>query len=161
MLKKKTKSYVVCVVFLSYFEICVSPEIRCLLGYKKRIILSIDNEWCHKVNCDPSSGYFIIVNSGVGWGGVCVRGGVGCLGGWGWRSPLVVMGGWKGVENTQKSQNHMKYKGERIDKNLSERGVGGWMGVIHRIKESRSPSVEITSQGPWPLGKSLIGLPGL
>ncbi len=55
------------------------------LGYKKRIILSIDNE-----NCAPSSGSFIIVNSGVVWGGVCVRGI--------WRSPLVVMGGGRGVQ---------------------------------------------------------------
>ncbi len=70
MLKKKTKSYVVCVVFYRILKYAYLLRYVAYLGYKKRIILSIDNEWCHKVNCDPSSGYFIIVNSGVGWG-VC------------------------------------------------------------------------------------------
>ncbi len=57
------------------------------------------------------------------WGGVCVRGGVGCLGGFGvpywW---LWGVGG--GVENTQKiHRRHRKYKGEPLDKK-SLREVG-------------------------------------
>ncbi len=88
MLKETIKSYVVCVVFyriLNYvYLLSISRYIACL-GYKTRIILSIDNEWCHKVICAPSLSYFIIVNSGVVWGGV-------------WRSLLVVMhGGREGV----------------------------------------------------------------
>ncbi len=64
----KMKSYVVCVVF--YYRILkytyLLRYVACLV-YKKRIILNIDNEWCHKVNCAPSSGYYIIV---MGWYGL-------------------------------------------------------------------------------------------
>ncbi len=68
MLKKKIKPYVVCVVFNRILKNAYFLRHVACLGYKKRIILNIDNECFHKVNCAPSSGYFIIVNSGV----VCV-----------------------------------------------------------------------------------------
>ncbi len=97
----KIKSYVVCVVF--YHILKYAYLLRC--GIKKRIILSIDNEWCHKVTCAPSSGSFIIVNSGVVWGGVCVRVGL--------AFPIGGYGGWcrKYTENTQKSQKSHKIQG--------------------------------------------------
>ncbi len=111
MLKNKSKSYVVRVVFYRILKYAYLLRYVACLGYTKRIILCIDNEWCHKVNRAPSSGYFIIVNSGVGWG---VRGGGwGVWGVWVWHSPLVVMGG--GVreytENIQKSQKSHKIQG--------------------------------------------------
>ncbi len=40
--------------------------------------------------------------------------------------------------------------GSPLITNLSEKWGGGWMGVINRIKESRSLSVEITFQDPGP-----------
>ncbi len=68
-----------------------------------------------------------------------------------------------GVKNAlqlhRSHRNHITYKGEPLDKKYL-REVGGGE-VINRIKESGSPSVEITFQGLEPLGKSLIGLPGL
>ncbi len=89
MLKNKIKSYVVCVVLYRILKYVFLLRHLACSGYIKRIILSIDNEWCHKVNCAPSSSSFIIVNCGVG-----------CLGGFG--VPHWWLWGWKGVENTLK-----------------------------------------------------------
>ncbi len=73
------------------------------------------------------------------------------------------MGGGRGVENIENTQNSHKYKREPLDKkkNISEKWGGGWMCHINRINESISPSVEIEFQGPGPLGNIRIGLPGL
>ncbi len=105
MLKKKIKTYVVRVVFYRILKYSYLLRYVACLGYKKRIILSIYNEWCHKVNCALSSGSFIIVNSGVEWGGVF--GGlafpIGGYVGWEWCR--------KYTENTQKSQKPHKIQG--------------------------------------------------
>ncbi len=146
MLKKKMKSHVVCVVLYRILKYVFLLRHLACSGYIKRIILSIDNEWCHKVNCAPSSGSFIIV----------VNCGVGCLGGFG--VPHWWLWGWRGVENTLKcTEITYNTRGSPLIKNLSS-GVGV-DGVINHIKESRSPLSR--NRVPGPLGKSLIGLPGL
>ncbi len=79
-----------------------------------------------QVKLCPQFCYFIIVNSGVVWGGVCVRGGVGCLGGGG-GGLAFPLGGRKCPENTQKSQKSHKIQAPPLIKNLSEKwGGAGW-----------------------------------